>query len=92
MPKTIEISKTQQYLKDSSDINKDLMTAQFQEQLQTSKQKINKRDETQNVLIEQESSKSQKDRYKGNKQNKKQNKEQKQYSSKKRGNHIDLKI
>ncbi|MDD4568967.1 MAG: hypothetical protein PHE70_02420 [Tepidanaerobacteraceae bacterium] len=95
MPRTVEVSKTQQYLKENNDTQKNLMTVQFQEQLQTAKQKVNKRSKTEKALIEQEHGKSKKDKNGNKKKNKKQKQKQKQknnHITKKHNRHIDIKI
>jgi hypothetical protein len=91
MPKTTEVSKIQHSLKENNDAQKSLLTVGFQEQLQASKQKVNKRTQAEEVKIEKDRGKSK--RHNGSeKQDKKQRKDEKYQASKKSRYHIDIKI
>lgn len=90
MPKTTEVSKIQHSLKENKDTQKSILTVGFQEQLQTSKQKVNKRSKSEEVKIEKDQDKSKRDNG-SKKQNKKQKKENVQ-AVKKHRHHIDIKI
>ena len=90
MPKTTEVSKIQHSLKENNDAQKSILTVGFQEQLQTSKQKVNKRTKTERVKIEKDQGKSKRDDA-SKKQNKKR-KGEKVQAQKKSRNHIDIKI
>lgn len=90
MPKTTEVSKIQHSLKENNDAQKNILTVGFQEQLQTSKQKVNKRTKAEEVKIEKDQGKSKRDDA-SKKQNKKR-KGEKVQAQKKSRNHIDIKI
>ncbi|MGI5858493.1 MAG: hypothetical protein ACOX8P_04120 [Tepidanaerobacteraceae bacterium] len=90
MPKTTEVSKIQHSLKENNDAQKSILTVGFQEQLQASKQKVNKRTKAEGVKIEKDQGKSKQDN-ESKKQNKKR-KEEKAKALKKSRYHIDIKI
>ena len=90
MPKTTEVSKIQHSLKENDDAQKSILTVGFQEQLQTSKQKVNKRAKAEEVKIEKDQGKSRSDNR--SKKHSKKRKEQKEQAMKKSRHHIDIKI
>lgn len=90
MPKTIEVSRVQQSTKESSETQKKLLTVQFQEQLQTAKQKVNKRSKVKDTRIEVENNQSKRDA-ESKKQNKKR-RETKSHKKKRHHYHVDIKI
>jgi len=90
LPKTTEVSKVQSILKENSDAQNSILATGFQEQLQTSKQRVNKRSKSENVKIEKDQSKS-KQGNENKKHSKKQNRKKLQ-PNKKHINHIDVKV
>ena len=92
MPKTTEVSKIQHLQKENHENQKAILALGFQQQLETSRQKVNKRDRPEEILINQEQEKSNKNNdSKSRKQNKKR-KTNKQSTLKKSGHYIDIKI
>ncbi|WP_296970670.1 hypothetical protein [Tepidanaerobacter sp. EBM-38] len=90
LPKTTEVSKIQSTLKENSDAQNSILATGFQEQLQTSKQRVNKRSKSENVKIEKDQSKS-KQGNENKKHSKKQN-HKKLQQNKKHMSHIDVKV
>lgn len=90
LPKTTEVSKIQSALKENSDAQNSILATGFQEQLQTSKQRVNKRSKSENVKIEKDQSKS-KQGNENKKHSKKQN-HKKLQQNKKHMSHIDVKV
>jgi Na+/phosphate symporter len=90
MPKTTEVSKIQHSLKENDDAQKSILTVGFQEQLQTSKQKVNKRAKAEEVKIKKDHGKSRSDNR--SKKHSKKRKEQKEQAMKKSRHHIDIRI
>lgn len=90
LPKATEVSKIQSTLKENSDAQNSILASGFQEQLQTSKQRVNKRSKSENVKIEKDRSKS-KQGNENRKYSKKQNRKKLQQNKKHMG-HIDVKV
>lgn len=90
LPKATEVSKIQSTLKENSDAQNSILAAGFQEQLQTSKQRVNKRSKSENAKIEKDRSKS-KQGNENRKYSKKQNRKKLQQNKKHMG-HIDVKV
>ena len=88
MPKLLKFQNTTFFEK--NDAQKSILTVGFQEQLQASKQKVNKRTKAEGVKIEKDQGKSKQDN-ESKKQNKKR-KEEKAKALKKSRYHIDIKI
>ena len=94
MPKTTEVAKVQHTLKENSETQKNILAADFREQSLASKQKVNKRSETEKAKIGDDQNKS-KQYYHNAKKGKKQDKERKKDKGKylkKSSHHIDVRI
>jgi len=93
MPKSTEVSKIQHLQKENQEAQKAILTSGFQAQLETSRQKVNKRTRPEGIIIneEQEKPKGDSDR-KSKKQSKNQDPKEQRTSIKKSGHYIDIKI
>ncbi len=90
VPKATEVSKFQHSLKENKEAQKNILTTGFQEQLQTSKHKVNKRTRAEKAKILKDQSKSKKDDAK-KKQNKKR-KKKKVNLKRSSGHRFDIRI
>lgn len=93
MPKTTEVSKLQHLQKENHDAQKAILTSGFQEQLKTSRKKVNKRSKAEEIIIPKEQEEQSRGDNNDNRKKQKKKQEQKQQASqKKSGHYIDIKI
>jgi len=85
MPKTTEAAKVQQVLKDGNESQQSILSAQFQEQLKTAREKVNERQKPEEIKME-----SDKNRHKEKDKNKQGNRKKK--DNPKNSTHIDIRI
>lgn len=85
MPKTTEAAKVQQVLKDGIESQQSILSAQFQDQLKTAREKVNERQKPEGIKMESDKE-SHKEKDKNNKGNRKKK------DGPKSSSHIDIRI
>lgn len=88
VPKTVDVGKAQQTLKDSSETQQNLLAVQYQQQLHAAKQKVSEKNKSDYIKLEN------KEEQKPKRDNKKHKRtpDNKKYSHQKNTGHIDITI